>query len=688
MQVDNDRILVIDDDRQIWKAYQEVLAPEPLAAASPLARIKALIEDKTEQSVSEEKRFTLSFASQGQEGYGLVLEANKRQTPFAVIFLDIRMPPGWDGVETAANIRRIDPLVEIVIVTAFSDRSRAEIARVIGAPSKFLFIRKPFDADELRQLALSLTEKWNIGCREATQRNALSHSEARFRSLVETTTDWVWEVDRRGILVYCSPVAERLFGFTPEELLGKNMFTVLQADEKDGLDYEQIFTVSTKAEACFQAIEHRCCHKDGGIVVIESSGRPVFGEDGQIIGFRGIDRDITARIQGEKEKEALEAQILHTQKLEALGTLAGGVAHDMNNILTPIMGYCELASLSVGPDHPLQASLEVIDKSARRAANLIRQILAFSRKQVMEIRVLDLNTLINDFAKMLMRLIREDVDLRFELSDAACAIEADAGQVEQVLLNLVVNARDAVGENGKIIIRTGQTELNSPLIDVDLIPFSGSYVVLSVVDNGQGIDMATLKMIFDPFFTTKENGKGTGMGLATVHGIVRQHNGHIRVETKLGQGSTFHIYIPKSTLDQHDAEPQKTVDKSAGGQETILLVEDDPSVRAMIHASLAKLGYSVVVAANGNDGLALFKGKTTTIDLVLTDIVMPGMGGPAMAALIKGIQPELPIIFMTGYAPDQEFYAQPHQPGVTILQKPFPPRELARQLRLVLDKRE
>lgn len=684
--MDNDRILVIDDDRQIWQAYQEVLAPEPLASASPLARIKALIADKNGKSSNEEKCFTLSFASQGQEGYGLVLEANKRQTPFAVIFLDIRMPPGWDGVETAANIRRIDPLVEIVIVTAFSDRSRAEIASVMGNPSKFLFIRKPFDADELKQLALSLTEKWNIGCREAIQRNALSHSEARFRSLVETTTDWVWEADRQGILVYCSPVSERLFGFAPEELLGKNMFVALRADAKDSLDYEEIFAISTKAEACFQVIEHRCRHADGGIVVIESSGRPVLGEDGQVIGFRGIDRDITARIQGEKEKMVLEAQILHTQKLEALGTLAGGVAHDMNNILTPIMGYCELASSSIGPDHPLQASLEVIDKSARRAANLIRQILAFSRKQVMEIRVVNLNTVINDFAKMLMRLIREDVDLLFELSNNVCAIEADIGQVEQVLLNLVVNARDAVGTNGKIIIRTSQTELNSPISDIDHIPFSGSYVVLSVVDSGQGIDPATLKMIFDPFFTTKEKGKGTGMGLATVHGIVRQHNGHIRVETQLGKGSTFHIYFPSTMLDHHEAEPQKTVDESVGGQETILLVEDDPSVRAMIRTSLIGLGYSVVMAANGNEGLALFKEKITTIDLVLTDIVMPGMGGLAMSALIKGIRPELPVIFMTGYASDQEFYAQPQQPGVTILQKPFPPRELARQLRLALDK--
>lgn len=685
MLTDNDRILVIDDDRQIWQAYQEVLAPKPLSSDSPLGQITSLIEQHGGKSTGEEKRFTLSFASQGQEGYRLVLEANKRRAPFAVIFLDIRMPPGWDGVETAAHIRRVDPLVEIVIVTAFSDRSRSEIAQALGTPSKFLFIRKPFDAEELRQLALSLTEKWNIGCREARQRNALSQSEARFRSLVETTSDWVWEADRQGTLIYCSPVSERLFGFTPEELLGKNMFAALRAEEQDSCDYEQIFSNSAKAAVSFEAIEHRCLHKDGGIVVIESSGRPVLDEDGQVTGFRGIDRDITARIQGEKEKKVLEAQIRHTQKLEALGTLAGGLAHDMNNILTPIMGYSELAHSCIGPDHPLQSCLEEIDKSARRAANLIRQILAFSRKQVMETRIINLNTVIKDFAKMLMRLIREDVELRFDLCSEVCAVEADIGQMEQVLLNLVVNARDALRKNGRVIIRTSHAELASPINNIDHLPFSGSYIVLSVIDNGQGIDQKTLKMIFDPFFTTKEQGKGTGMGLATVHGIVRQHNGHIRVETQQGMGSSFHIYLPKARRVLVDIEePDKPVDEMVGGQETILLVEDDLAVRDMIWASLTDLGYTVVVAANGNEGLALFKENTTAIDLVLTDIVMPGMGGPAMSALIKEIRPELPVIFITGYASDQEFHAQSQQQGVTVLQKPFQPSELARQLRLVL----
>jgi PAS domain S-box-containing protein len=502
---------------------------------------------------------------------------------------------------------------------------------------------------------------------------------------VETTSDWVWEADRQGTLIYCSPVSERLFGFTPEELLGKNMFAALRAEEQDSCDYEQIFSNSAKAAVSFEAIEHRCLHKDGGIVVIESSGRPVLDEDGQVTGFRGIDRDITARIQGEKEKKALEAQILHTQKLEALGTLAGGLAHDMNNILTPIMGYSELAHSCIGPDHPLQSCLEEIDKSARRAANLIRQILAFSRKQVMETRIINLNTVIKDFAKMLMRLIREDVELRFDLCSEVCAVEADIGQMEQVLLNLVVNARDALRKNGRVIIRTSHAELASPINNIDHLPFSGSYIVLSVIDNGQGIDQETLKMIFDPFFTTKEQGKGTGMGLATVHGIVRQHNGHIRVETQQGTGSSFHIYLPKARRVLVDIEePDKPVDEMVGGQETILLVEDDLAVRDMIRASLTDLGYTVVVAANGNEGLALFKENTTAIDLVLTDIVMPGMGGPAMSALIKEIRPELPVIFITGYASDQEFHAQSQQQGVTVLQKPFQPSELARQLRLAL----
>ncbi len=681
----NRHIIVIDDDREIWQAYKAVLAPDPESPDSTIRQIRELMGDRTSDLSIDEERFELAFAAQGQEGFGLVKEAMESDRPFAVAFIDVRMPPGWDGMETAVRIRRVDPNVEIVIVTAYSDRSRSEIARALGDPAKFLFVRKPFDVEELKQLAVSLTEKWNITRREEEQRNVLRHSEARFRALVETTSDWVWEADQQGNLTYCSPVSERLFGFSSEELLGKNMFRALGTEGEDTDEYQQVFENNVRTASCFYTIEHRCRHRDGRLVVIESSGAPVLGEDGRVDGFRGIDRDITRRIEVEEERRQLEVQYRQSQKLEALGTLAGGIAHDLNNMLTPILGYCELARLRIGADHPLQESLEAIDKSARRAAALIRQILAFSRKQVIESSSLNLNTLITDFAKMLQRLIREDVEMQFDLADDLWNIEADISQMEQVLLNLVVNAQDAFVEGGMVIVRTENKEV-SYLFDIENRVFNGFYVVLSVIDNGAGIDKETLNMIFDPFFTTKEVGKGTGMGLATVHGIVRQHGGHVRVETAPGQGTGFYIYLPK--VEQHGEHRDEIEQREevAGGQETILLVEDDPSVLQMTEILLSEMGYTVLSAADGNEGLALFKERGADIDLLLTDLVMPGMGGRTLSAAIKEMRPEFPVIFMTGYDFNQEFDGQAVRQGMIVLQKPFCPKDLAGLLRKAFEK--
>lgn len=798
----NNRILVIDDDREIWKAYKGVLAPEPDQPDSPLVKIRELMSTNSEVQVGEGDSFDVSFASQGKEGFALAQRAVQEDNPFSVAFIDVRMPPGWDGMETSVRIRQIDPHIEIVIVTAYSDRTSSEIAQALGAPGKFLFIRKPFDAEELRQLAVSLTEKWNISRREEEQRNALElvlaaspaaiftvdrnqkitswnpaaekitgyraeeiightcpipriasnfkcrgfcgdcplqadssqditiedragvakcislnvtrvekgprgncrmvvafwdistlkntenalrHSESRFRAMVETTSDWVWEIDRDGALIYCSPVAERLFGYGAEELLGKDLFTTLAYKEEDSAEYRKKFEKSLAEAACFQSFEHKCRHRNGEMVVIESSGTPVLGEDGTVHGFRGIDRDISARIESERDRRHLEAQFRQSQKLEALGTLAGGIAHDLNNILTPIIGYSEIANQTTAPDHPLKTSLEIIEKSAKRAAGLIRQILAFTRKQVMEPAPINLSMLINDFSKMLRRLIRVDVKMEFDLAESVWTVSADVSQMEQVLLNLVVNARDAVQEGGKIIVRTRNENITSPVIDSDHATFSGQYVVLSVIDKGVGIDEETLKMIFDPFFTTKDIGRGTGMGLATVHGIVRQHDGHIRVETTPGRGTAFHIYLPRVDNKEIKTEEKLPILELPKGDETILVVEDDRTVLQMIEKSLKDLGYTVLTAVNGKDALNRLKKQSDDIDLVLTDLVMPEMGGWALATGIEEVRSGLPVMFMTGFAFDQEFHGLAVQQGMTVLQKPFHTQDLARMVRQCLD---
>ncbi|MCP4694919.1 MAG: PAS domain S-box protein, partial [Desulfobacterales bacterium] len=522
MTAGNKRILVIDDDLEIWKAYKAVLEPERVANVGAQQKLGRLLSLDPDEDLDAEPRsdsspvFQVRFAAQGQEGYALVKEAIAESMTFAAAFIDIRMPPGWDGMETAARIRQIDPNIEIVIVTAYSDRSRHEISATVGAPEKLLFLRKPFDPEELTQMALSLTEKWNLARKEEAQRRelqtvlrttpaaiftvdangrinswnpsaeritgytaeevvgkpcifkrmnervcgecpmddrnyldkshesnivdkmgrtriisksisyirdgsghvinavesfwditarkeaeaALQESEIRFRSLVETTSDWVWEIDADGRFTYCSPLCEMIYGYSPEELLGKSMFDVLIAPEE--IDHcGEVFNRCIQNVCSFQVVERRSLRKDGGLIYIEFSGAPVIGENGEVVGFRGIDRDITERKRIEEERARLEEHYRQSRKMEALGTLAGGIAHDLNNILTPIIGNAQLCLLDMDPGHTCYSKLQDIVKSAETAADLIRQILAFSRKQMLVPSTLDLNKMIADFTKML-----------------------------------------------------------------------------------------------------------------------------------------------------------------------------------------------------------------------------------------------------------------------------------------------
>jgi len=406
-----------------------------------------------------------------------------------------------------------------------------------------------------------------------------------------------------------------------------------------------------------------------------------------VAGFRGIDRDITERRKNEEERLKLEEQYRQSQKMEALGTLAGGIAHDLNNILTPIMGHAQLSLLKAGPNSPVYNNLRDIVRSSEKAADLLHQILAFSRKQVLVTRTLDLNRLIEDFAKMLRRLIREDIEVKLDLAQGLWMIDADSSQMQQILINLVVNARDAIAESGEVVIRTrNEVVAENGLFDVDHKPLKGSYMVLSVSDNGIGMDSATLARIFDPFFTTKEAGKGTGLGLSTVYGIVKQHGGHIRVKTVPGFGTEFHIYF-KRTEQKVELEGKSEGALVKGGKETILLAEDHAEVRMVVSSALEHFGYQVIVASSGAEAVKLFRKCNGKIDLLLTDIIMPGFGGKAVAEALRAQRPDLPIIFMSG----QPFDVVPGEllkgERAVFLQKPFKPQEVARKVREILDKR-
>lgn len=387
------------------------------------------------------------------------------------------------------------------------------------------------------------------------------------------------------------------------------------------------------------------------------------------------------------ERKRLEAQLLQAQKIESVGRLAGGVAHDINNVLTAIIGYAELAIEASDPETPIYNDLEEILKVSRSATSIIRQLLAFSRQQMIEPRIFDLNGLIRDLGKLLMRLIGEDIELTLQLAPTLGLIKADPGQMEQVLVNLVVNARDAMPDGGKLMIETSDIALDQDYARQHIGVNVGCYVLLSVSDTGVGMSEAVMSHMFEPFFTTKGPGKGTGLGLATCYGIVKQSGGHIWVYSEPGHGTTIKIYLPHADAPaeaphQHDAAP----DTLQYGAETILLVEDEQAIRDLVARVLRRQGYTVLEATNGAEALlvaAAYEDKP--IDLLLTDVVMPQLGGQTLAAQLQGQYPGLKALFMSGYTGGAMINHSRFDPGIAFLQKPFSPTALAHKVRSVLD---
>ena len=381
----------------------------------------------------------------------------------------------------------------------------------------------------------------------------------------------------------------------------------------------------------------------------------------------------------------LEEQLNHSQKLEAVGKLAGGLAHDFNNMLTVINGCCQLLSDSLAPDDKLQQYLELIRKTGDRATSLTRQLLAFSRRQILEPKILDLNKVAANMDQMLRRLIPESITLSAKLSPALKVVKVDPGQIELVLMNLVVNSRDAMPNGGRILIETGNVTLSEDYCrsHPDVTP--GEYVMLAVSDTGSGMEEGVRARIFEPFFTTKEQGKGTGLGLSTVYGIVKQSGGSVEVYSELGMGTTFKIYLPISYGEASSSSVQIPSVKTAAGRETILLVEDDQNVRELVHAMLESNGYTILVAANGTEAIEIFERENEAIQLLLSDIVMPKMGGHELAERLRAKNPEIKVLLTSGYS-DSALNLE-SLPGLPIhfLEKPFTPIALVRKVREVLD---
>lgn len=492
--------------------------------------------------------------------------------------------------------------------------------------------------------------------------------EELFRLIGENAVDMIAVVTVDGRRLYNSPSYQRVLGYSPEELERASAYEQIHPED---LAAVKASAQEARATGVGRCLEYRVRHKNGEWRVLESTASAVRGAGGEVEKLIIVNRDVTARRE-------LQQQLILSQRLEAVGKLSGGIAHDFNNLLGVIIGYAEVLQQTVRPEDPLREPVDEIRKAGQRAATLTQQLLAFSRKQVLEPKILDLNAIVLDMEKMLRRLIGEDVSLKFDVRPEVGNVKADRGQLEQVVLNLAVNARDAMPRGGELRIETADGELTEKDVRRYRYVVPGRYVILTVSDNGFGMDAETQSHIFEPFFTTKEKGKGTGLGLATVYGIVKQSGGYIWLDSVPGKGTTFRIFLPLAAGVADEVGSAGLSVRHPEGARTILLVEDEHSLRKLTRTMLDKAGYSVLEAADASEAVGIASDASLSIDLLLTDVIMPGMSGGDLAKQLSPQRPQMHILFMSGYT-DGAIEAQGNlRPGLVVLRKPFARETLLR----------
>jgi PAS domain S-box-containing protein len=516
-----------------------------------------------------------------------------------------------------------------------------------------------------RQLASAVEIKRN--------EHALRRSEARYRSLVQSSVYGIYRSSLEGRFLDVNPALITMLGYgSAEEVL-------LLDPEKDVFAHSEEHArliEEFRRTGRLDGIEVKWKRKDGSAITVRISGRAVSSADEPADVLEAIAEDVT-------DRRVLEDQLRQAQKMEAVGRLAGGVAHDFNNLLMVISGYAEVILADLPLDHRLHEKGRAIQLAADRATTLTRQLLAFSRKQLLELKVVDLNAIVLDMERLLRPLIGENVELTTSLTPDAVHTRADAGQLEQVLMNLVVNAKDAMTRGGKLTIETRNIFVDENHRRGQTFIRPGHYVILSVRDTGMGMDKETQSRIFEPFFTTKEKGKGTGLGLSTVYGIVKQSGGYVMVQSEEQRGTTFQIYLPRveGVAEKHAAP---VAHAAMGGTETVLLVEDEDSVRQLVRDTLAAKGYRVVEAENGEAGMAAAAQHEGKINLVITDVVMPGMGGRELVKQLVQTRPGTKVLYLSGYTEDAIINEGTIERGAAFLQKPFTLQNLSRKVREVL----
>ncbi len=590
------------------------------------------------------------------------------QSEIDVVVLDLTLPDST-GLETLQRMVARSTRVPIVVLTGADEAIGIEAMRE-GAQD---YIPK----GQLQGPLLARSVRYAMERHRASQ--ALRESQESLSRVISSAADAIITKDLNGITTSWNPAAERLFGYSAEEVLGKSLLMLFPPDRMN--EERQILERIEKGERVehFESVRIR---KDGRPVQVDLTISPMRNREGRITGASKIARDISAQKEAEEALRKSEEQLRQSQKMEAVGQLAGGVAHDFNNLLGVILGCAELIS-ECADLIQVRKRAEEIQKAGQRAADLTRQLLAFSRKQMLEPKIIDLNAKVSKMTDMLARLVGEDVEIRTSLPANLGKVRADPSQIEQILMNLVVNAREAMPNGGNITIETENVKLDEAYAGSHTSVLPGSYVMIAVSDSGMGMDAEISAHIFEPFFTTKAN--GTGLGLATVYGAVKQSGGNIWVYSEPGKGTTFKIYLPRVDGAVDGSGGAQRSAATPEGTETILLVEDSASLRDVTKEFLQIAGYNVVEAKDGKDALRVARMHEERIHLLLTDVVMPGMGGRELANEIKQIHPETRILFMSGYTSNAIVHRGVLDEELSLLTKPFTRSGLTQKVREMLN---
>ena len=624
-----------------------------------------MIEDREDDAllvVRELERGGYAVASRRVDAPDGLADALEEVPPWDLVITDWSMPQ-FGALEALDMLNKRSLDIPIVVVSGTIGEETA-VAALRGGAGDFIL------KDRLARLNPAVER----GLREARSRRALRATEERYRRIVETTSEGVWIIDANGDTDFMNARMATMMGVRAEETIGKPAIDLVHLDSRSTWNAH----CERRERGVVAHADIRLARSDGKAIWVLIDSTVAVGELGRYEGILVMAMDMT-------ERRRLEEQLRQSQKMEAIGSLAGGVAHDFNNLLSVILSYTSLALEGLKPGEPIHSDLEEVRKAGERAAELTRQLLAFGRQQMLQPKVVNYNQILVGMERMVRRILGEDIELSLLTSHTLGKTRVDPGQLEQVIMNLVVNARDAMPAGGKVTIETGNIELDAEYCSQHVDVVAGAYVVLCVTDTGTGMDAATRAHIFEPFFTTKEKGKGTGLGLSTVFGIVKQSGGHIWVYSEPERGTTFKVYLPRTDGVPEETTSAPALPASLDGTETILLVEDEEQVRAIMRTILRRHGYNVLEAQNGGEAFLICEKFQARIHMLLTDVVMPRMSGRELAQRLEVMRPDIKVMYVSGYTENSVVHHGVLDAGVSFLQKPITPDALLRKVREVLD---